>query len=157
MNYFMKNTFKIITCLLLLFAVAVSCSDEMKDGSAIGGKSQKIINPNGDSELALLMRAMFDEAQQIRQQIANNEPVTLNLDHKKILTAHATQPEKAASPEYKAFADLYLRTMESLQTADSSRLADLYDSMVENCMTCHQAMCPGPMMKIKKLRKPSGR
>ena len=147
----MQNKLKIITCLLLLFAFAVSCSEE-KDCSNIDNQVQKPLNPNGDSELALLMRAMFEEAQQIKQQIANNEPIKINLDHEKILTAHATEPEKAASAEYKAFANLYLQTMKNLETASSTQLVNLYDVMVENCMNCHKAMCPGPMVRIKKLK-----
>ena len=148
----MKNSLKIITCLLLLFALAVSCSEEKKDYSNIENRIQKPINPNGDSELALLMRAMFEEALQIKQQIANGEPINLNINHEKILTAHATEPEKAASAEYKAFANVYLQTIKSLQTANPIQQVNLYDNMVNNCMTCHKALCPGPMVRIKKLQ-----
>ena len=95
---------------------------------------------------------MFDEAQQIKQQIANNEPITINLDHEKILTAHATEPEKAASAKYKAFANAYLQSMKSLKTANPSELVDVYDNLVANCMGCHKALCPGPIVKIKKLQ-----
>ena len=148
----MPNIFKIISCLILFFALAESCSVENKDCSDTDIQTQKIINPNGDSELALLMRAMFDELQQIKQQIANNEPITINLDHEKILTAHATEPEKAASAKYKAFANSYLQTIEKLKTAKPAELVNVYDNLISNCMTCHKALCPGPIVKIKKLQ-----
>lgn len=148
----MQTTLKIVLCLLLLFVLAVSCSEEEKECSSLDKSSAQPLNPNGDSELALLMRAMFDEAQQIKEQIANGSPVSLSLDHEKILTAHATEPEKAASEEFQAFATLYLKTIENLQKASPEKAIKLYDNMVDNCMTCHKALCPGPIVRIKKLR-----
>ena len=148
----MQTTLKIITCLLLLFTMGVSCSHEEKECSKIDNHAQQSINPNGDSELALLMRAMFDEAQQIKRQIADKEPITFTINYEKILTAHATEPEKAASAEYRAFAKIYLQTMKTLQTADPTHVVTLYENMVDNCMTCHKALCPGPIVRIKKLR-----
>lgn len=141
----MSTTLKIALCLFTFYALGVSCSEE-------NTVKQRPLNPNGDSELALLMRAMFDEAQQIKQQIANGDSITLSLDHEKILSAHATEPRKAASPEYKAFAKSYLQTIKNLETVSYAQRADVYDNLVANCMTCHQAMCPGPIVKIKKLR-----
>jgi len=44
-----------------------------------------------------------------------------------------------------------LQAIESLETVDYARKADVFDSLVGNCMSCHQALCPGPMVKIKKL------
>lgn len=145
----MRTILKTTIFILLLFALGVSCSEKECAGN---DSSIQPLNPNGDSELALLMRAMFDEAGQIKRQIANGEPVRFNLDHEEILTAHATEPEKAASAEYQAFADVYLQTIEALQTANPAQVKTLYDSMVENCMSCHKALCPGPMVRIKKLR-----
>lgn len=132
--------------------MGISCSEEAKECSDVKKNISQPLNPNGDSELALLMRAMFDEAQQIKEQIANGKPVSLSLDHEKILTAHATEPEKAASEEFQAFATLYLKTIENLQKASPEKAIKLYDNMVDNCMSCHKALCPGPIVRIKKLR-----
>lgn len=151
----MKKTFKIISCLLLLYTLGVSCSEQNKECSSTNSSIQKPLNPNGDSELALLMRAMFEEAEQIKQQIAKGEPITLSVDHEKILTAHATQPEKAASAKYQAFAKSYLQIIESLQSSSPAQSATLFDNVVNNCMSCHKALCPGPMVRIKKLHHPT--
>ncbi|MCB0571390.1 MAG: hypothetical protein KDC66_16580 [Phaeodactylibacter sp.] len=109
------------------------------------------VNPNGDSELALLMRAMFDDALQMKEQIERGEQARTGLDFEKILTAQATQPEKAASTEYKVHALSYLQTMQALQQADAAQASSLYESMVNSCTGCHQALCPGPLARIKKL------
>jgi len=113
---------------------------------------QSQINPNGDSELALLMRDMYNEAERLKTQVENGEEVSISLDHERILTAHATEPDKAASPEYKAFAKSYLQSLESLQAANASQLQSQFDNVVANCMACHQSLCPGPMVRIKKLQ-----
>ncbi len=139
-----------------LFLIAVvflsSCNTETKMAISAENKTQPSLNPNGDSELALLMRDMYDEAERIKTQIKNEEEVTIDLDHESILTAHATEPEKAASPEYKAFAKAYLQSLESLQAANQLQLESQFNHLIANCMACHQSLCPGPMVKIKKLR-----
>ena len=147
-----KTTREVIACLLLLLALGVSCSEKEKACAPVDTATNQPLNPNGDSELTLLMRAMFDEAVQIKRQVAKEEPISLTIDYEKILSAHATQPEKAASVQYQAFAKSYLQSIKDLQAASPTQGRALYQNMVENCMTCHKALCPGPMVLIKKLR-----
>ena len=147
----MQNKLKTIIHLLLIFTIILACSEEQKDSSSIESQDQ---NSNYPSELALLMREMLDEAMEIKQRIDNGDSITLDLDHDKILTAHATDTVKAASTEYKAFAYAYLQSMKSLQTAGSTQSDSLFENMVENCMACHKALCPGPIMRIEKLQQP---
>ncbi|NNL92880.1 MAG: hypothetical protein HKO66_11640 [Saprospiraceae bacterium] len=66
-------------------------------------------------------------------------------------SAEATEPEKANSELYAAMSDGYLASVEAVNSAPDSAYTDTYNSMVENCMACHKSMCPGPMVKIKKL------
>ena len=148
----MKNTLLIITGLALILTLAVSCEDNNPDSSVPAINVKWYPNPNGDSELALLMRSMFEEALYIKQQVEKGQPARIRVDHEKILTAHATEPEKAASPEYKAFAQTYLMTIEHLRNATPEDLPDLYDNLVASCSTCHQALCPGPLARIRQLR-----
>ncbi|MEQ8908040.1 MAG: hypothetical protein RIC95_02520 [Vicingaceae bacterium] len=95
---------------------------------------KKSLNPNEDSKLALLMRSMFEEAETIRTQIENS----------KILSAHATEPEKVTSPEYKVLAQLYLNQFEELKGTKVKTAEVHFKSMIENCMSCHQELCKGP-------------
>lgn len=148
----MNHHLTLLTRLLLLFILVISCAEEKKDSSAPINVIKQPINPNGDSELALLMRAMFEEAQAVKTQIDNGEPISIELKHENILTADATEPEKAASQEYQAFAQSYLESIKNLQTANPEDLVGMYDNMVVNCMACHKTLCPGPIVKIKKLQ-----
>ena len=147
-------TSKLIKPFVLIFFIAcvASCSKKDHGITNVENNSQIPLNPNGDSELALLMRDMYDEAERIKTQLKHGEELTINLNHEAILTAHATEPEKAASAEYKAFAKSYLQSLESLQKANASQVESQFENMVANCMACHQALCPGPMVRIKKLR-----
>ncbi len=151
----MKKVAHIITYLLFLIILAASCNQESKkEEKIITPKKAKSLNPNGDSELALLMRGMYEEAENIREQIKKGEKVSITLDHGKILTAHATEAEKAERAEFKAFGAAYLENLNKLETADSSEVITIYQNMISNCMSCHQALCPGPIVRIKKLQKP---
>lgn len=148
----MKNKLKILAYSLVVLITSTSCAEKQKEQSTGENKIQQSVNPNGDSELAILMREMFDEAKSIKQQIANGKPVELSIDHEKMLTAHATEPEKAASAQYKMFADLYLQSIKNLESAKTNEVDSLYNTMVVSCLNCHKALCPGPLVKIKKLQ-----
>jgi|GEM_PF-4973254 len=71
----MNIIFKNLVYILLVVSCILSCSDGKKEATISKEVVQQPINPNGDSELALLMREMFDEAQLIKEQIANGEPL----------------------------------------------------------------------------------
>lgn len=148
----MRTISQIIFGLFGLFVLGVACSEEKTEIPKVDNIIQQPINPNGDSELALLMRAMEEEVKRIKDQVDKGEPITITINHEEILTAHATEPKKAASPEFKAFAAAYLQAIEALKTATPGQSATIYDQMVSSCMSCHQTMCPGPMMRIKKLQ-----
>ena len=149
----MKNKLNILTYSLVILITATSCTEKNKEQTTSENKIQQSVNPNGDSELAILMREMFDEAESIKQQITNGRPVKLNIDHEKMLTAHATEPEKTASGQYKVFADLYLQSIKNLESAKAKQMDSLYNTMVVSCLNCHKALCPGPLVRIKKLQR----
>ncbi len=140
----------VLIFLLTIINIAAQCSKKPQKEI----NYQKVTwypNPNGDSELALAMRRMFDDAFLLKQQISNGDKVTVEMDHEFILTAHATEPEKAASPQYKAFAESYLYAAKSLNEANKKNVEDRYNTLVTVCQTCHQKMCPGPLVRIKQL------
>jgi len=138
----MKNIYAIG---LLFCSLIYGCSSEES-------KSQnKIINPNGDSELALLMREMHDDGMLTKQQILDGKTPEVKCDYKSMYSIEATEPEKAASTEYQVFGKAYEASVAALLAAEEEHRPTAYQTMVGACMNCHQAMCPGPMVKIKKM------
>ena len=149
------NVLKFGFAFFIISAILTSCDSAPQEEKIKAEEPQKkSLNPNGDSELALLMRAMFDEAEQIKNQVINGEKVTTKLDHEKILSAHATEPEKANSPEFKAWAGAYLKNVERLKGANPENAETIFSELVSSCLSCHKALCPGPAVRIKKLKIP---
>jgi hypothetical protein len=145
-----------LTSFFIFFLLVCSCSEnaDPSDGAIkerTKDNSKGNIYPNGSSELALLMRAMYDESEIIKQQVDKGEPVKLTLDYSKILSAHATDPKTAASGDFKSYSNVYLQIMNSLESSNPEEAKTHYENMVNSCINCHQAMCPGPIVKIKKL------
>lgn len=122
--------------------------------SCVGDKSSNqsgIINPNGDSELALLMREMYDDGMLTKQQILDGKIPEVKCDYPSMYSIEATEPEKATSLDYKLFGKAYEASVAELLSSNESNRSSAYQTMVGACMNCHQAMCPGPMVKIKKM------
>jgi len=126
---------------LICYAAIVSCNSNSNASRNY---------PNGSSELALLMRDMYDETEQIKAQVEKNAKVQSSAMYGNMLTVEATEPDKQASELYKAMSGDFIRRWEILKT-EHEGISDTYTSVVQSCMNCHAAMCPGPMVKIKKL------
>jgi cytochrome c556 len=149
----MNKIIRVFTLLIFTVIVIQSCQEAPKEVVSTEQKVvEKPLNPNGDSELALLMREMFTDVERIKAQVQNGEKVTVQVDHEKILSAHATEPAKAASAEFKTWGTAYLEGIETLKNASPENAEAVYTSLISSCMSCHQSFCPGPIVRIKKLK-----
>ena len=109
------------------------------------------VNPNGDSELALVMRAIYEHSDAIKKELANGKLPSQHKIFEEIHTAVATQPEEVGTELYRTMADNYLASVKKLNTSNLDNYQQHFNAMVDNCMSCHAAICPGPRVKIKKL------
>lgn len=134
---------------LLLMYFMLSCTSINKEQS-----EKPPLNPNGDSELALLMRDMFDEGMRMKQDILDGKKPRVLKKFETIHTAEATEPEKANTDAFRIMADVYLASLKDLKNASKEERYERYQNVVQSCMSCHQAMCPGPIVKIKKMYLP---
>ena len=142
MNTFGLHKFKIFSFLILTIIV-FSCSQTESE--------KRAINPNGDSELGLLMREMHEEGKKMMAAAKKGEKHTFTHDPEKILSAIATEPEKANSHEFKVFAQQYVSVMKAYKSASTEEFLQEYKGMVSICQNCHEALCPGPLRAINKL------
>ena len=134
----------ISTLVLVLFIVLLSnCSGkEVKSGASR-------FTMREDSELTLLMRDMYDYYDSLKVHIENGDiPENIREFHA-VHSAISTEPAKAKSDLYQAMATVYKESADRLK--NKSDISQAFNLMVDNCMNCHQQMCPGPMVKIKKL------
>ncbi len=128
---------------LVASAYLLSCTTD--------ANAKKPLNPNGDSELALLMRAMFDDGMRMKAQVQRGEKPDVAVAFEKIHTAKPTEAGKNATEEYTAFALSYVQAVKALKEAQPGEAETYYTGMVNACLNCHKAVCPGPVVRIKKM------
>ena len=113
--------------------------------------TKKDVNPNGSSELALLMRNMFDDGILVKADMLEGKKATVECDYARIHTAHPTQPEKVSTPEFKVFSDAYVAAVDEFNQAPAGEQRGPYTHMVNTCIQCHQEFCTGPIRRIRKM------
>ena len=131
--------------LFFLVLACVGCTQEQQRQT----KNKRPINPNGDSELALLMRDMFTESDSLKQLVMNGKALSGLNKYEQIHTAIATDPT-VRGPVFDAFSDAYIEAIRQLETSDTTSTQQ-FNNMVTQCMNCHTEFCPGPRKRIKKL------
>ncbi len=131
---------------LVFFALILGCQNG-EDSAAIGKNGKKIPG----SELRVLMVQLYEEGFDLKKAVSEGKLPKSHIDYNKILGAKSTEPGKSSTPEYAAYSETYFKQMANLLNSDKSNLKENYTKMIQSCMGCHQAMCPGPMVKIKKL------
>jgi len=110
---------------------------------------ERSVNPNGDSELALLMRNMFNESDSLKRLVLAGQRLTGLRRFKEIHSAIPTDPE-VTGPVFEAFAINYIESIKALEKSDSLKVFN-FNKMVDQCMNCHTEFCPGPKKRIKQL------
>ncbi len=129
-----------------------SCSDNEQEEACTDPKVS-VINPNGDSELALLMRQMYLDADTIKQHILKNEGNITDEFIAKLEQVHSAIPTDLSvkTPEFEAFNKLLITTAKTAQEDVNDKMTGFND-LVARCIDCHQSFCPGPIGRIKKLK-----
>ncbi|MGB0177213.1 MAG: hypothetical protein ACPF9D_08605 [Owenweeksia sp.] len=107
-----------------------------------------------ESELAALMRNMYTDNMELREQILNGSiPENFPEHFYTIHTAKISDGMSRNKGPFKALADQYLKSMEAITSAASTQEARLaYNNMIMSCTSCHQVYCPGPLSKIRKMK-----
>jgi cytochrome c553 len=108
------------------------------------------INPNGSSELSLLMRKM-------EKQLVDARPAVIKGTYKgkypaefdKLKTAAPTD-DKTKTAYFDVFADLYTSSVKVFVSTKKNQV-ESYNNVVNACLACHSQHCPGPVGRIRKL------
>ena len=108
-------------------------------------------NPNGSSELTVLMRDMQAYSNQAKADIAaGKKPAKYPAKFDKIHTAKISDG-MSKSDYYKSFADLYVMSVKNYANSTTAQRVETYNNMVNSCLACHSQHCPGPVPVIKKM------
>ena len=155
----LKNKIFVFAFLLLFIFSFVQCSTKTENKTAEKAATDstmvctsKSVNPNGDSELALLMRKMLHTSENLKEMVKQgNLPKEFPEGFLKIHTAKATDSDtKKAS--FDVYATDYLSNLHTLYNSSKADLTSNYNAVVNSCVSCHTENCPGPLKAINKLK-----
>lgn len=154
----LKNKVAIVSCSIVTILL-FNCSHKQENSKTFtkskndsASCSKAPLNPNGDSELALLMREMLDSAKSFKEMIkAGKVPDKFPEAFLKIHTAKPTDNETKKS-SFDGYADGYLSSLKNLASSGTSNAKLNYNAVVQACENCHSEHCPGPLSAIRKLK-----
>ena len=106
-------------------------------------------NPNGDSELAVLMRLFVDGLRDTRVLVEAGEKIQpLHPLHRGMRCAWPTVPSER-DEGFDGRAQSYLSVVRSFDAAPSK---ETYNAIVSSCVACHEQSCSGVIEFIQTLR-----
>ncbi|MFN3801527.1 hypothetical protein [Belliella pelovolcani] len=132
---------------LFLFALGLLISCQKEEN-----KKETIQYPNQDAPLALLMREMFLDMEEMKEGIVEGKKIKSYLEkHKELLTAKPTDA-KVKTEHFNTVGMAYLANLRTLEEGSEDALLDNYKSLVSTCLACHTSYCPGPVKRINLLK-----
>ena len=148
----MRSNFKIIILGCILASLFFACSENQEEETICAEPAVSAVNPNGDSELALLMRQLYLDADSVKQLIISGEGTVSDEFILELEKVHSAIPTDSTvkTPEFDAFNTLLINQAKALQD-DPENGVEVFNQLVKRCIDCHQSFCPGPIVKIKKL------
>ncbi len=107
------------------------------------------------SPLAQLMRDMTVFADSTKQRLMRGEDLLpYPAEFKEMITAGST-PGMVDHRTFDPFAFSYLQQLDSLYKVPTTQRGAAFDELVQYCAACHGQVCPGPLVRIRKLRMPA--
>jgi len=154
----LKNKLAVSSALFFAVLFLAQCSDDTEKKAAEKAKADSVaacsksLNPNGDSELAVLMRDMMSSSQNLKGMIKSGTlPQKFPEEFMKIHTAKPTDPD-TKKESFDAFASNYISNLQALYSSPKEDLTQNYNAVITACVNCHQQHCPGPIKAINKLK-----
>lgn len=149
-----KNNLLLLAVLLFVSVCFWQCSAEQKAETTQNEDMKKDLTryPNEDSELALLMRGMYEDTEKIQKALKEKRlPEDFREKFKKLHTAQATKPE-VKDAAFEGMGNHFLDKMNAVYEAKTQESQiQAFNLMLNACVSCHQVVCPGPIKRIKKL------
>lgn len=104
------------------------------------------------SGLALLMRGLANDMQSLKESLNKGHtfPSNLKLDYTEILTTDVTDPS-VKTEGFESMSKSFLFQVEDLKK-DGNFTPEKYNLIIQSCSNCHQQYCPGPLVRINKLK-----
>ena len=107
-----------------------------------------ILDPNPTSEMAQQMREMTKELEAIKIKLEKNETLGKNLLNFELIYHQQVTDSSFNKPHIEPMSIAYDYAVGEFNKDPSIKN---YSSIINNCSSCHQLSCQGPLVKINKL------
>ena len=107
------------------------------------------------SPLAQLMRDMTAFADSTKQRLLRQEKLLPYPANFKDMITVESSPGMVDHRTFDPFAFSYLHQLDSLYKVIPAQREQAFDELIQYCAACHGQVCPGPLVRIKKLRMPA--
>ena len=107
-----------------------------------------ILDPNPTSEMAQQMREMTKELEAIKIKLEKNEILGENLLNFELIHHQQVTDSSFNKPHIEQMSIAYDYAVGEFNKDPSIKN---YSSIINNCSSCHQLSCQGPLVKINKL------
>lgn len=106
-------------------------------------------NPNGDSELAFLMRLFVDDLKDARAKAEAGEPLPRLYDkHRRMRAAWPSKADQR-NERFDSMAQGYLSAVRAFETGPTPAN---FNAIINACIACHSGACGGPIDYIDSLK-----
>ena len=106
------------------------------------------------TEMALLMRKMYEVNKALKSQIMNKDTLmSFPEEFKTIHTAVLTKPSDR-DLEFDSLSNIFIDHQKATFSSNSDSIVYHFNKSVNTCLTCHESRCVGPIPKIQKLLIP---
>ncbi len=136
-------------CQYLLFAlifVAIACESTKKEVKVLQEPAMYEA-----SEMALLMRSMYEYNKTTKSQIINKDLLLpFPEEFLTIHTAVLTDPDERTK-EFDSLSNQFLQAQKATFSSKSDSTKYHFNKSINLCISCHETRCVGPIPLIKKL------
>ena len=140
--------------LAAVFVLMLACGEAKEDARTDDAAKTNALPEHEVSELAQLMRDMTAYADSTKARLGRGEDLLpYPADFARMTTAVPT-PGMVDHRTFDPFAFAYLKQLDSLYKVPVAQREQAYDELIQYCAACHGQVCPGPLVRIKKLRMP---
>lgn len=142
----------VVLAMLAGFLVWACSSEKVEPELVPAMQNPSQLNPNGDSELALLMRSMTVYMETIRDSVQKEAPFPdCPTEFEALMVAKETEGMIKDRNHFNAYADQWLSDLNQVCTSTGGNRVKAYERLRSSCLNCHQSYCQGPIPKIQRL------
>lgn len=147
-----------LAAIVLAMAAFHACSTRKAASAAVAPTQEeveiRVTEPLETSELALMMRQMTLFTDSTRTRLMKGGELLPYPGFFKGLKNAEPTPGMVEQATFDPYADAWLYHLDALYAAKPAERAEVFNTLVQTCAACHGHMCPGPLVRIKKLKLP---